>query len=66
MIFLYRPWVYDKGKDPKEAAIIVAKNRDGDTGEIDAEWDGEHFRYNDVVFEEVPLPEEIKMNWEDL
>lgn len=66
VIFLYRPYVYDKQADPKEAVIIVAKNRDGDTGEIDAEWDGEHFRYNDVVFEEVPLPEEIKMNWEDM
>lgn len=66
VIFLYRPWVYDKGKDPKEAAIIVAKNRDGDTGEIDAQWDGEHFKYTDTVFEEVPLPEEIKMKWEDL
>lgn len=64
VIFLYRPYVYDKQADPKEAVIIVAKNRDGDTGEIDAEWDGEHFRYNDAVFEEVPLPEEIK--WEDL
>lgn len=66
VIFLYRPYVYDKQADPKEAVIIVAKNRDGDTGEIDAEWDGEHFKYTDTVFEEVPLPEEIKMKWEDL
>ena len=65
VIFLYRPWVYDKAQDPKEAAIIVAKNRDGDTGEIDAQWDGEHFKYTDAVFEEVPLPEEIKFDWEE-
>lgn len=64
VIFLYRPYVYDKQADPKEAVIIVAKNRDGDTGEIDAEWDGEHFTYTDAEFEEVPLPEEIK--WEEL
>lgn len=64
VIFLYRPYAYDKQADPKEAAIIVAKNRDGDTGEIDAQWDGEHFKYTDAVFEEVPLPEEIK--WEGM
>lgn len=64
VIFLYRPWVYDKSQDPKEAAIIVAKNRDGEIGEIEAEWDGEHFKYSDTVFEEVPLPEEI--TWEGI
>lgn len=64
VIFLYRPAVYSSLSDGKEAIISVAKNRNGKTGEIDAEWDGEHFKYTDAVFEEVPLPEEVK--WEDM
>lgn len=64
VIFLYRPWVYDHNANPNEAAIIVAKNRNGRTGEIDAEWDGEHFKYTDFVLEEIPEPQQ--QEWEDL
>lgn len=64
VIMLYRPFVYDKQANPKEAVIIVAKNRDGETGEVDAEWDGEHFKYSDFVLEEIPEPQQ--QEWEDI
>lgn len=64
VIFLYRPAVYDNSIDPSEALIIVAKNRNGRTGEIDAKWDGEHFKYDDFLVEEIPMPQQ--QEWEDI
>lgn len=61
VVFLYRPYVYDKKTDPRQASIIVAKNRNGDIGEIEAEWDGEHFRYTDIIMTEVN-----ELKWEDI
>lgn len=61
ILFLYRPAVYNPMADGKEAVIKVAKNRNGKTGEIDAEWDGEHFTYTDAEFEEVSA-----VKWEEL
>lgn len=69
VVMLYRPWVYDKTRDPAEATIIVAKNRNGRTGEIDARWDGEHFTYTDCAFEQTgentPFDEEQE-KWEEI
>lgn len=61
VLFLYRPYVYDRKADPQEAVIIVSKNRNGDTGEIDARWSGEYFRYSDIIMQEVS-----QVNWEEI
>lgn len=47
VIFVYRPWVYDNSKDLGDAYIIIAKNRNGETGKIPVAWDGEHFKFMD-------------------
>ena len=48
VIFVYRPWVYDNSRDHREASIIIAKNRNGETGKIAVAWDGEHFKYKNI------------------
>ena len=35
VLFLYRPWVYNKKEDPQKTELIIAKNRDGNTGILD-------------------------------
>ena len=38
--FLDRPATYDTNKDPSEATAIVAKNRNGEIGDVSLVWDG--------------------------
>lgn len=51
VLFLYRKDYYTDKTDPDavvdehDATCIVAKNRHGETGDIDLYWDGQHTRY---------------------
>lgn len=63
VLFLYRAARYDSRADGKDAQIIIAKNRNGATGEIDVIWDGEHFTYSEPEhFTE--MPEDRQEVWE--
>ena len=63
VLFLYRPAVYDTSKDEKEATVIIAKNRNGRTGECNLLWDGEHFRFyeHEIDFDAIGEDEQICM-----
>ena len=63
VLFLYRPAVYDTSKDEKEAIVIIAKNRNGRTGECNLLWDGEHFRFyeHEIDFDAIGEDEQICM-----
>lgn len=39
VLFPWRPAAYDKAADPSAASIIVAKHKDGSTGEAEVKWD---------------------------
>ena len=45
VIFVHRPEVYAPDTRPGEADLIVAKNRDGETGIVRMAWDGKHQRF---------------------
>jgi replicative DNA helicase len=47
VLFVYRPWVYDKRENEREAEIIVAKQRNGPTGPVRAVFFKEHTRFAD-------------------
>lgn len=40
--FLYREWVYDHSKPFEDTELIFAKNRDGETGTVELNWDAKH------------------------
>lgn len=52
VIFLHRPAEFDRNADAKAAVLNVAKHRNGVTGDIDMQWDGEHFKYKDAEVED--------------
>lgn len=39
VLFVHRPRMYDSSADPDEAEIIIAKDRDGETGTLSVKWD---------------------------
>ena len=45
VVLLHREWLYDKSVSPEKALAIVAKNRDGDCGEVEL-----RYRANQVLF----------------
>jgi replicative DNA helicase len=45
VLFPYRPWVYDRERQPYEAELIVAKNRNGAVKKIPMVWHGELFMF---------------------
>lgn len=47
VLLLHRPYEFDSEADPKAAIVSVAKHRNGQSGDIDMQWDGAHFRYSD-------------------
>jgi replicative DNA helicase len=49
VLFIYRPWVYDKREVESEAEIIVAKQRNGPTGPVRALFIKEHTRFVDAA-----------------
>lgn len=38
VVLLHREWLYDKSVSPEKALAIVAKNRDGDCGEVELKY----------------------------
>lgn len=42
VLFLYRPGYYSEKEDPSKCEVIIAKNRCGDTGTINLQWEGEY------------------------
>lgn len=55
VLFLYREAYYDK-ESPKQniSTCIVAKNRHGETGEVDLIWDGQFTRFSNPEFQSPP------------
>jgi replicative DNA helicase len=50
VLFPFRPAYYDKEQPPIEnAELIIAKNRHGESGVIDATFDGKLTKYTEVV-----------------
>lgn len=45
VVFMFRPWVYDKKIDPSIAYMIVAKQRNGATAEVEAVFLGPQMRF---------------------
>lgn len=45
--FLHRPWMFDKTADEHAAQMIIAKNREGATKEIDCVYRGNIMRWED-------------------
>ena len=45
ILFPFRPWVYDRSKLQTEAEVLIAKNRNGVIGEIELNWRGEWFLF---------------------
>lgn len=48
VIFVHRPGYYDDKADQEEAAIVVAKQREGRTGTFNVRWDGKGVRFLDA------------------
>lgn len=47
ILFLYRPWVYDKNADPRAAEIIIGKHRHAPCGHVEVVFDGARARFTD-------------------
>lgn len=54
VILLYRPEVYDADMKPGLAEVIVAKNREGETGERPVAWQGRFQRFMDYTPDRFP------------
>ncbi len=52
VLFLYREGYYDKGEnaDQRACQCIIAKNRHGETRDIDMMWDGQYTRFTDKEY----------------
>lgn len=48
VMFVHRPWIFDKEEDPKDAQILIAKNRNGEAGRIDLRFDPVRMRFSEV------------------
>ena len=46
ILFPYRPSVYDEEISPREAKLIIAKNRNGACGSLPLVWIGEQYRFD--------------------
>ena len=56
VIFLYRPWVYSQeDEDEGKAKIIVAKQRNGPTGKIQASFISRYARFENLSFSDTPF-----------
>jgi replicative DNA helicase len=49
VMFIYREHYYDKTKNPEKAEIIIAKNRDGETGDVVLKWTGEYTKFDNAT-----------------
>lgn len=48
VLFLHRPGVNDPSADQRAATLTIAKNRHGQTGDIELEWIGQRMEYREV------------------
>ena len=56
VIFLYRPWVYSQeDEDEGKAEIIVAKQRNGPTGKVDATFIKQYARFENLSDQNTPF-----------
>ncbi len=55
--FLFRPWVYDKNANDREATVIVAKQRNGPTADVALTFMSEYTRFENHTEEEIQYPE---------
>ena len=56
VIFLYRPWVYSQeDEDEGKAEIIVAKQRNGPTGKVEATFIKQYARVENLSDQETPF-----------
>ena len=56
VIFLYRPWVYSQeDEDEGKAEIIVAKQRNGPTGNVKASFIKKYARFENLSQAETPF-----------
>ena len=51
IMILNRPYVYDKTHAPTEAALLIDKNKYGNTGVQKLYFDGDHQRFREVAYE---------------
>jgi replicative DNA helicase len=57
--FIYRDVVYNKEADPRDAELIIAKQRNGPTGVVHLDFDGRYARFANRArtgFEGAPPP----------
>lgn len=57
VMFLYRAHYYDDTADPHVADLIIAKHREGDTGEIQLYWKPEIVAFRNLQRQEIHLPQ---------
>ena len=56
VIFLYRPWVYSQEEDDEgKAKIIIAKQRNGPTGNIQASFISRYAKFENFAFTDNPF-----------
>jgi replicative DNA helicase len=48
ILFLFRQDYYQRDKHKGQCEVIVAKNRDGETGFVSLKFEPEHTRFSDV------------------
>jgi len=57
VIFLYRPWIYSQeDEDEGKAKIIVAKQRNGPTGVVEATFISKYARYENLAQTDIEAP----------
>ena len=59
VILPYRESYYDPAKNPNEAELILAKNRDGERGSVFVGWEGVHQRFTNHIGDWEPPPEPV-------
>ena len=47
VMFLYRQWYYDKMADERLTELIIAKQRDGEVGTLNFDFNGAHSRFTE-------------------
>ena len=55
VVFLFRPWVYDEDEEEGKATILVAKQRNGPTGKVEASFIKEYARFENLSKEATPF-----------
>lgn len=51
VMMLYRDSYYNKEANPNEAEVIIAKNRNGETGTVHLGWQGEFTKFSNIDYQ---------------